>query len=261
MKLTFSSQTDTGLVRENNEDVVVCDAAIGLCLVADGMGGYKAGEVASEMAATYFLTEMRRWLAQADQNLGLKHIHHKLKQCFHAANNAIFNAARASEQYEGMGTTLVAGVFYKRHLVLAHVGDSRCYRLRRGKMVQLTKDHTLIQEQLDAGLVTPMQAVNSVQRNLLTRALGAEEAILVDICNYEVRTGDLYLMCSDGLTDMVSCEEIAKILVHPSTLEHRVKSLTDMAKAHGGRDNITVLLSSVEGEIQKPGLIARWLAK
>jgi protein phosphatase len=160
-----------------------------------------------------------------------------------------------------MGTTLVVGVFRDDVLVLGHIGDSRCYRLRAGKLEQISRDHSLLQEQIDAGLVTLEQAQHSNIKNLVTRALGVEEIVLLEVNEYQVELGDLYLMCSDGLSDMVQDAVIAKILNAEGGLEHKVQMLVDAANDNGGRDNISVLMVEVLEATEKRGLIARLLGK
>ncbi len=172
-------------------------------------------------------------------------------------NRSILNAAISNIQYAGMGTTLVAGVFLDSILVLAHVGDSRCYRLRQGVLEQITKDHSMLQEQVDAGVLTPEQAAVAPGKNLLTRALGVEEVVKVDIHQHQVQANDLYLMCSDGLTDMLDVAGIAAIVGSSSPLSAMAAELVTQAKAHGGRDNITVLLAQAADEAAKPGLMLR----
>jgi protein phosphatase len=160
-----------------------------------------------------------------------------------------------------MGTTLVVGVFQDGRLLLGHVGDSRCYRLRGQSLQQITKDHSLIQEQLDAGLITAEQAFNSLNRNLVTRALGIEDMTLVDVNEHRVEVGDLYLMCSDGLSDMLTDEGIADIVRGAGTLVHKAGQLIDAANAAGGRDNISVLLAHAKEDPSRRGLLSRILGK
>ena len=257
----FCAHTDPGLARENNEDAFSFDESRGVAVLADGMGGYNAGEVASSMAASIINAEMNRWLAEAGAAATLQDIRRALEICVGNANSAVYRAANSNAQYAGMGTTLVAGVFRDADLVLGHIGDSRCYRLRRGELAQITKDHSLLQEQIDAGLLTPAQAALSVNKNLVTRALGVDDAVLLEIHEHTTEAGDLYLMCSDGLSDMVKDAEIAAILQLPLPPEQRAKALIDTANAHGGRDNITVLLVAVEAGPEKRGLMARLLGK
>jgi protein phosphatase len=145
--------------------------------------------------------------------------------------------------------------------VLGHIGDSRCYRLRNGELLQITKDHSLLQEQIDAGLITQEQAVGSSIKNLVTRALGVEDAVLLDLNEHEVEAGDCYLMCSDGLSDMVDDAEIASILGGSTLMEQKADRLVASANEHGGRDNISILLIQVDASSEKRGLISRLLGK
>jgi len=160
-----------------------------------------------------------------------------------------------------MGTTLVMGVFQDARLLLGHIGDSRCYRLRGHEFLQITKDHSMLQEQIDAGLLTPEQAATSANKNLVTRALGVEDSVMVELNEHHVEPGDLYLMCLDGLSDMLEDEAMARILHNRSSLENMAAELVTMANENGGRDNITVLLTQVEASSEKRGLIARLLGK
>ena len=160
-----------------------------------------------------------------------------------------------------MGTTLVVGVFQGMTLLLGHIGDSRCYRLRGRQFTQITKDHSLLQEQIDSGLLTLEQAATAPNKNLVTRALGVEDAVMLELNEYPVQPGDLYLMCSDGLTDMVDDAEISNILEGSLSLEQKADRLVSVANEHGGRDNITVLLVQVDAVSEKRGLISRLLGK
>ena len=203
MNYQFCLRTDTGLMRENNEDSVLLDEASGLAVLADGMGGYNAGEVASTMTTSHIQVELAPWLVQTQPHANAREVRRALENCVDSANRSIFTAARTNSHYSGMGTTLVVGVFQPSRLVLGHIGDSRCYRWRDPVLTQLTKDHSLLQEQIDAGLVTVEQAAVSTHRNLVTRALGVTDAVLLEVGEYKVDPGDLFLMCSDGLSDMV----------------------------------------------------------
>lgn len=256
------TQTDPGLARENNEDAVAFDALTRLCILADGMGGYNAGEIASGMAAAFIKSEMGRWLSQAGRHANAKEVRRALEICVENANHSIFNAANSNPQYTGMGTTLVVGVFQDDRLMLGHIGDSRCYRLRNGDFQQITKDHSLLQEQLDAGLITPEQAQTSLNKNLVTRALGVEDTVMLEVHEHRVELGDTYLMCSDGLSDMVSDAVIAGVMLKPdSSLEQKAKQLVVVANEGGGRDNISVLLVQAKQASVKRGLLSRMLGK
>ena len=257
----FFAQTDPGLLRDNNEDALAFDAATQLCILADGMGGYKAGEIASAMAVAFIKSEMGHWLAQASQQANARELRQALEICVENANHSIFNAANSNPQYAGMGTTLVVGAFQGSRLLLGHVGDSRCYRLRDQAFEQITKDHSLLQEQLDAGLVSAEQALTSSIRNLVTRALGVEDTVSVEVNEHRVEVGDLYLMCSDGLSDMLLDEEIVAILLAGGTLEKKARQLVLAANKAGGHDNISVLMACAREDTSKRGLLSRMLGK
>ena len=255
------TQTDPGLARDNNEDAVAFDALTRLCILADGMGGYNAGEIASGMAAAFIKSEMGRWLSQAGRHANSKEVRRAMEICVENANHSIFNAANSNPQYTGMGTTLVVGVFQDDRLMLGHIGDSRCYRLRGTEFLQITKDHSLLQEQIDAGLITPEQALTSLNKNLVTRALGVEDTVMMEVNEHRVETGDVYVMCSDGLSDMVSDAAIAGIMSASGSLEQKARQLIVAANAAGGRDNISVVLVQAKQASVKRGLLSRMLGK
>ena len=255
------TNTDPGLARDNNEDAVAFEQLTGLCILADGMGGYNAGEIASGMATAFIKSEMGRWLSQAGKNANSKEVKRALEICVQNANHSIFNAANSNPQYTGMGTTLVVGVFQAGRLMLGHIGDSRCYRKRADAFEQITKDHSLLQEQIDAGLITPEQALTATNKNLVTRALGVEDAVVLDVTEHAVEDGDVYVICSDGLSDMVLDGEIADIMLGHATLEEKSKQLIDAANANGGRDNISVVLVHATRSTAQRSLLSRILGK
>jgi len=257
----FCMATDTGRIRKNNEDSALFDAAVGLAILADGMGGYNAGEVASGMATAQIGAELGRWLADAADRASAADIRHAMTRCVDNVNRAILEAANSHAGYAGMGTTLVLAVFRRGHLLLGHIGDSRCYRLRRGELVQLTRDHSLLQEQIDAGLLTRQQAASSVNKNLVTRALGVDNAVSLELGECEVEEGDVYLLCSDGLSDMVDDATLADLLAQRGPLEQQAQGLIRAANDRGGRDNVTVLLAQVEAAQPRRGLVARLLGQ
>jgi PPM family protein phosphatase len=257
----FFSHTDPGLARDNNEDSVAFDTPTQMAVLADGMGGYNAGEVASGMATAFIQSELSRWLSQVGKTANAREVRRALEICVDNANRSIFNAANSNPQYAGMGTTLVVGVCHDARLMLGHIGDSRCYRLRKQEFLQITKDHSLLQEQLDAGLITQEQAAVSLNKNLVTRALGVEDNVLLEVNEHHVEADDTYLMCSDGLSDMVDDATIARILQTTDTMEHKAQALIAAANAAGGRDNITVLLMHAREGSNKRGLMSRLLGK
>src|SRR5436309_9059387 len=210
MSFEFYCATDTGRARNNNEDSVAIDEPSALIVLADGMGGYNAGEVASGMATAFIRTELGRWLQEASANASDTDVRRAMDICVDNANRAIFNAANSNPQYAGMGTTLVVGVFRDGRLLMGHVGDSRAYRMRAGRLTQITHDHSLLQEQIDAGLITAEQAAFSANKNLVTRAVGVEDTVLLETHLHDLMPGDSYRLCSDGLAAMLDDESIAQ---------------------------------------------------
>lgn len=261
MMYRYCAKTDTGRARDNNEDAVTFDEATNTVVLADGMGGYNAGEIASGMATAFIKSELSRWMQEAGVGAKPREIRRAMEICVDNANLSVFNSANSNAQYAGMGTTLVVGVFRDDVLLIGHIGDSRCYRLRGGQLTQITKDHSLLQEQIDAGLITPEQAIGSNIKNLVTRALGVEESVLLEVNEYSVEAGDVYLLCSDGLSDMVDDATIAKIVSLDTGLEQKAMSLIDAANERGGRDNISVIVVGASESSEKRGLMARLLGK
>jgi protein phosphatase len=236
----FAAVTDTGRVRSHNEDAVAIVPACGLAVVADGMGGYAAGEVASDIAVSVIrdVVEQRflRGPVAADA------IWEVLVDAALEANEAILAAAVDEPALRGMGATLVAGLFHEDRVAIAHAGDSRAYRLRDGVLTQLTRDHSVVQEKIDAGLLSVEEARHSRIRNLVTRALGVDVELTVEAHEHRVEEGDLYLFCSDGLHDMLSDEEIAELLVPGVELEELCRGLIGAANEAGGADNVSVVV-------------------
>jgi PPM family protein phosphatase len=241
----FQAVTDRGRVRANNEDSVAIAEDAALAVLADGMGGYNAGEVASGMATAFISSELGRWLIEASGEVSDHDVRRAMDVCVDNANRAIFNAANANPQYAGMGTTLVVAVLRGTQLLLGHVGDSRAYRWREGQLVQLTRDHSLLQEQIDAGLLSPEQAAMSLNKNLVTRAVGVEDIVLLEVHNHALAADDWILMCSDGLSDMLDDARIAEVLAGHEQVADAAQALVEAANEAGGRDNIAVILVAV----------------
>lgn len=262
MRFEFHSLSDPGRVRNNNEDAVACEPGLGLALLADGMGGYNAGEIASAMAIATLRTELTGWMAREAQPAPLATATQALQHATTQANTAILHAAQNNPHYEGMGTTLVLGLFQATRALIGHIGDSRCYRWRDGQLVALTRDHSLLQEQIDAGLLTPEEAQYAPNRNLVTRALGVEPDVMIELHEHEVRGGDVYLLCSDGLNDMLSDADMAALLATGGGATARAaRLLLEAANAAGGRDNISLILVGAEGGTpSRRGLLSRWFA-
>ena len=261
MMYQFHAKTDPGRCRENNEDSVAFDEQALVAVLADGMGGYNAGEIASGMATAFIKAELSRWLSEAGANAQIRDIRRAMEICVDNANIAIYNSANANPSFAGMGTTLVLGVIKDGRLLVGHIGDSRCYRIRQGRLEQITKDHSLLQEQMDAGLITPEQAAGSPIKNLVTRALGVEQGVMLEVNEFSIEPGDVYLMCSDGLSDMVSDEVIVRIALEDLRLEPLAEHLILAANECGGRDNISVLLVAAGEAVEKKGFIAKLLGK
>ncbi|TPG24816.1 Stp1/IreP family PP2C-type Ser/Thr phosphatase [Variovorax guangxiensis] len=244
----FAALTDPGRVRANNEDAIAFDASLGLAILADGMGGYNGGEVASGMAIALLQASFGRWLAHAGPGAHVRAMRRALQAGTDEANSAILEAGIANMQLQGMGTTLVVAAFGPRRALVGHIGDSRCYRLREGKLEQLTRDHSLLQEQLDAGMITPEQAAQSPHRNLVTRALGIERAVDLEMHEHSAQVGDLYLLCSDGLSEMVTDAQISTVLLQNCDLPEKALLLVVLANDNGGRDNISIVLARAGAE-------------
>lgn len=247
--LEIAGRTDTGMVRQQNEDSVGESAELGAVVVADGMGGYASGEVASAIAVNTVLNYLHEKLpdtppGQFDEETGfsLESIH--LREAIKRANETIFDAANKHPDYNGMGTTIVMGLFHDNRLTIAHVGDSRIYRMRHDKMERLTSDHNLLQELVDRGFYSQEEAETSLSKNLVTRALGIERSVAVDISEIEVLPNDLFVLCSDGLHDMVDDPDILlTINTFSDNLPVLAEKLVALANESGGRDNISVVLS------------------
>lgn len=249
--LEMVARTDPGMVRNNNEDSVLVNASAGFALLADGMGGYNAGEVASGITTALLSNELVRAQAAGDFHRSDKNGRLRgesvLQQEVARANGAVYQAARSQPQYSGMGTTLVAALFTDDRLIAAHIGDSRLYRFRGNELETITRDHSLLQEQIDSGIITAEQARHSTNRNLVTRALGVEPQVDADIGVHEVQPGDIYLLCSDGLNDMVEDGDIATtIQLLSANLAVCADQLIQQANDNGGRDNVSVILIKVK---------------
>jgi PPM family protein phosphatase len=255
--LEIVSQTDPGMVRSHNEDSVTYDADLGLVVLADGMGGYNAGEVASGIAVSVLSSEVRHHLETArpedvnpaGEELGLALLRDNVKK----ANLSIFNAAQSQPQYAGMGTTIVTALFYDNRVAVVHVGDSRMYRLRGEDFEVITRDHSLLQEQIDSGLISKADARLSKNKNLVTRAVGIDAEVDPELHVHDVMVGDIYLLCSDGLNDMVEDEEIGSTLqMLQNNLSLAATQLIQLANDNGGRDNVSVILVKVIGRFAAP---------
>ena len=242
MHLAVAARTDVGRIRKGNEDSLHASANAyrGLFIVADGMGGHAAGEVASEMAVEMVSHDL------SDLNdLESPEAHDRVARTLREANRAVYERTRTERDKLGMGSTVSALLLSETRFVVGHVGDSRIYLVRDGKMVQLTKDHSLVQEQVDAGLLTPDQARRHPQSNVITRCIGMADEIDPDVFDGDARVGDAFLLASDGLTGMVDDRRIAQLLLSRARPERIVDALIQEANVNGGNDNITAVVVRV----------------
>jgi PPM family protein phosphatase len=262
--LEIASLTDPGRLRKRNEDYVAERPESGLVLLADGMGGYNAGDVASGMATDLVAEGIGQdWqlsrLAQMDRPRAQELAAGLIRQHVARANNAVHQAAQHTPEYSGMGTTLVVGLFFDNLLTVGHVGDSRLYRLRAESLDQLTRDHSLLQEQIDQGVISKEEARLSHNKNLVTRALGVDPAVEAEVHTHTVAPGDMYLLCSDGLNDMIDDEEIRlTLLTLKSNVQLAAQHLVQAANDSGGRDNISVVLVKVLNDFE---VTRSWLVR
>lgn len=236
-RITCAGKSDVGRKRSNNEDALIIRSDLGFLAVADGMGGAASGEVASSL---FVDTALELMSAGSPNPNGIAA--ELIQKTFLVANERILKQARENPLHQGMGCTAELLAFQDQNYILGHVGDSRTYLLRGGKLRQVTKDHSLVQEQLDRGLITSVEARTHSMRNVIVRAVGVGKTLAVDIIRGKVQEGDLFLLCSDGLTDMVEDDAIYRLLTLPFELEMRAAKLVEAGNAAGGHDNITVAL-------------------
>lgn len=266
VELKYAVLTDTGMVRPQNEDAVEVRPAQGVVVLADGMGGYRAGEVASSIATQVVADLLEKGLAGFDWSSNTversERLIHLMTAAVEQANLTIFEQARRDPQrYAGMGTTLVSTIFHHDRLIIAHVGDSRAYRFRDNLLEQITRDHSQVQEQVDAGLLSKQEARFAPNRNLVTRAMGIDALLDVEVHDFGTRSGDRYLLCSDGLCDMLEDADIAQLLEWlGSSLDTVATALVKRANVLGGLDNISVALIQVGSTSpDNPGILERML--
>ena len=253
MVLEIVSISDVGRKRPHNEDSIVTDISNGMVILADGMGGYKAGEVASALAVVTIQKDIADGLMDG-QDIPDNPVNRKnpvvdlIREAINHANSNIYSMAKSNVECHGMGTTIVIGLFHDNKISIGNVGDSRLYRLRTGEFKQITKDHSLIQELIDRGLYSREEAYAKMPKNLVTRALGLDKKVDADIIEEEVLLDDIYLLCSDGLNDMVNDEEIHLTLSkYSANLVQAAENLVQLANTNGGKDNISVVLVRITG--------------
>jgi protein phosphatase len=263
-KVTTALLSDTGRARQNNEDAVGEEREIGLLVLADGMGGYNAGEVASGIAVTTIVDHVRKeWPSLAhgemDEETGYSQEALLLRKAVEQAHSTIHQVAQSQPQCAGMGTTVVVCLLHDDRASIAYVGDSRLYRLRGETLEQITRDHTLLEELIARGHYSREDASKLVRRNIVTRALGVEPTVQVDLLEEPLAVGDILLLCSDGLTDMLDDATIALTLRQfAANLQEAVEKLVEAANARGGKDNVSVVAARIDGSFARG---RRWYEK
>jgi protein phosphatase len=245
--LQVAGVTDVGRVRRRNEDAIDWDVQLGLVMVADGMGGSQGGDIASRTALQSIKEDLRRALAESERNGGralTREVRASLVvELVRRANQGVRKSASRDNRLLGMGTTLVMALVGPDFLTSAHVGDSRMYRLREGAIARLTDDHSMVQELVHRGQMDERQAAQSRHRNVITRALGIAQDVLVDVEHHAMQAGDIFMLCSDGLTNMVADADIAAAIAQfPDDLQAAANNAVQLANARGGRDNVSVVL-------------------
>ena len=244
--IEIAAVTDAGSVRQFNDDSIVTDPEIGVAVLADGMGGHRAGEVASHMATQIIMSGLQTQVASFRSGAGEHSPLRAVDQSINRANKAVFDAAQGQSKYHGMGTTLALILFYDNRVALGHIGDSRIYRLRSNVLQLLTRDDSLLRDQIELGFISAADAGESHNRSFVTRALGIEENVCAHLREDEASPGDIYLLCSDGLNDLVEDADIELIISALKTnLPLAANHLVQTAKDNGGYDNVSVILARV----------------
>jgi len=249
--LHMAGMTDTGRARDHNEDAIAWDVEQGLALLADGMGGHKAGDVASQLSLEQLQTILLPALAKPLRlrpNKGMSKYATLVRRAVNKANAAVFDQAEANPACKGMGTTLALVLFYDDKVVVGHVGDSRVYRLRGRSLEPMTADHSLVRELLEQGAISAEEAENNPYSHVITKAVGVRPKVVAEVREFPAQPGDVFLLCSDGLTDMVDDDTIADcLLAAAGNWQRAAQRLIDVANNNGGRDNISVVLVAVAG--------------
>ncbi len=240
VRLISFGKSDNGLRRRENEDAFFVNPEVGFCVLADGMGGAAAGQIASRIFVESALDVFSKGDTQSEQER-----HNSVQEAFRVAHERILDCVRDNPQYQGMGCTAELAAFHNGNCIVGHVGDSRTYLFRRGQLRQLTRDHSLVQDQIDQGLISADDARRHPMRNIILRAVGVDTNLAIDILKGKTLSGDVFLLCSDGLTDMVADKTIREVLSSSLRLPEKVEELIGKAKSAGGYDNITVILSEI----------------
>lgn len=238
--------TDIGLVRQNNEDCWAQVPELKFYVLADGMGGHRAGEVASREAVKALCEHFRQTIAIAGPNLSIDEAHGLVQLSIEHANQSVYDLSKTDPELQGMGTTICCLYCHSKGIIYAHVGDSRIYRLHNHKLEQLTKDHSLLRELVDMGQIDEYTAEDFLYKNIITKAVGTERSIDPSVHICDIKNHDIFFMCSDGLSDMLTLKEMEKIVLENPSIESAAKILVDQAKAKGGLDNITVVIIKID---------------
>ncbi|HTL00472.1 MAG TPA: Stp1/IreP family PP2C-type Ser/Thr phosphatase [Pseudomonadales bacterium] len=238
--MRIAARSDQGKVRDNNEDCLAFDARLGVAVLADGMGGLRAGEVASSTA----VEAVMQHLVENTDRLGTDDVGEMLREALELANRRVYALADSRREFSGMGTTLVVGAMYDGRFVAAHIGDSRAYRFRNGELARLTSDHSLVQQLVEQGILSAAEARRAPNRNIVTRAVGIEMDVECDLTEVDALAGDVFLLCSDGLTDMIDDATIARFCeAHAAAEPTRIVDvLVNAALIEGGFDNVSVVV-------------------
>ncbi len=238
--MRIAARSDQGKVRDNNEDCLAFDARLGIAVLADGMGGLRAGEVASATA----VEAVMQHLVENTDRLATDDVGDTLREALELANRRVYALADSRREFSGMGTTLVVGAMHDGRFVAAHIGDSRAYRYRNGELARLTSDHSLVQQLVEQGILSAAEARRAPNRNIVTRAVGIEMDVECDLTEVDALDGDVFLLCSDGLTDMIDDATIARFCAAHAAAEPTriVEVLVNAALIEGGFDNVSVVV-------------------
>lgn len=245
LDLAVCGRSHVGKVRAKNEDVWAEESDIGFFALADGMGGRQAGDIASRQAINELCSLVREFAHPEREGVGSHDFMQFLRQAIEQVNTHVRDLGQSDASLEGMGTTLDCMKFFDTEVVIGHVGDSRIYRLRGGKLVQITKDHSLVRELIDLGNIPESEESQFMYRHVITQAIGTSATVDPNVVTFDVQTGDLYLMCSDGLSDLHERAEIEELMSLDASLEERADRLVASSNNKGGKDNVTVVLVEV----------------
>jgi protein phosphatase len=252
MRVRFAGETDVGMKRTHNEDYLYLPDEERLIMVADGMGGHASGDLASRLAVDTIVEFFRATAEEPDVTWPFmvdrdnRQHENRLITGVKLANLKIFEAAQRNTRFRGMGTTIVSCFFCENQVLVAHVGDSRVYMIREGKMKQITEDHSLLNDYIKMKRITPDEVDRFPHKNVIVRALGMKETVAVDVIRGDPEVGDIYLLCSDGLSGMITDEDMQSEVESEKDLDRCCEKLIELANAAGGTDNITVALARVE---------------